>query len=54
PVIFKDKIGSGSLMHLQVKKGDGTFWTEQVFCHELNHLDRHLGIHDDFDILGHS
>ncbi|KAF8498375.1 hypothetical protein BU17DRAFT_72330 [Hysterangium stoloniferum] len=42
------------LNNLSVKKGDGTIWPEELFCDELNILDRHLGIHDDFDILGHS
>ncbi|KAF8513656.1 proline iminopeptidase [Hysterangium stoloniferum] len=42
PVIFYDQIGSGPSTHLPVKKGDGSIWTEQLFCDELNYLDRHL------------
>jgi len=54
PVIFYDQIGSGRSTHLPEKKGDGGFWIEQLFCDELDNLVRHLGIQDDFDILGHS
>ncbi|KAF8530416.1 proline iminopeptidase [Hysterangium stoloniferum] len=54
PVVFYDQIGSGRSTHLPEKKGDGAFWTDQLFCDELDNLVRHLGIQDDFAILGHS
>ncbi|KAF8573444.1 proline iminopeptidase [Ramaria rubella] len=54
PVVFYDQLGNGNSTHLQEKAGDGTFWTEQLFMDELDNLIRHLGIEDDYDILGHS
>ncbi|KAF8506500.1 hypothetical protein BU17DRAFT_57641, partial [Hysterangium stoloniferum] len=53
-VIFHDPVeSSGHSTHLPERKGDGAFWTEELFCDELNSLVQHLGIQDDFYILGH-
>ncbi|KAF8512033.1 hypothetical protein BU17DRAFT_69395 [Hysterangium stoloniferum] len=35
-------VGPWAVEHLSVKKGDGTIWPEELFCDELNILDRHL------------
>lgn len=54
PVIFYDQLGTGNSTHLQEKRGDGKFWTEDLFCDELENLLHHLGIQHNFDLLGHS
>ncbi|KAI0650671.1 prolyl aminopeptidase-2 [Trametes meyenii] len=55
PVVFYDQLGNGSSTHLPEKSGEaGTFWTEQLFLDELDNLLRHLGIQDNYAILGHS
>lgn len=54
PVIVYDQIGNGLSTHLQEKMGDEQFWSVQLFIDELNNLLKHLGIADDFDLLGHS
>ncbi|KAI0667417.1 proline-specific peptidase, partial [Trametes maxima] len=54
PVVFYDQIGNGKSTHLPDKMGDGSFWTEDLFLAQLNGLLEHLGIQDDFDLLGHS
>ncbi|KAH9478777.1 L-amino acid amidase [Psilocybe cubensis] len=54
PVVFYDQIGNGLSTHLPEKMGDEAFWTVQLFIDELNNLLQHLGIADDFDLLGHS
>ncbi|KAJ7649294.1 proline-specific peptidase [Mycena rosella] len=54
PVILYDQLGSGYSTHLPEKMGDVSFWTEQLFLDELDNLLRHLGIQDDYDLLGHS
>ncbi|KAF5347294.1 hypothetical protein D9756_009976 [Leucocoprinus leucothites] len=54
PVVIYDQLGNGRSTHLQEKMGDTTFWTEQLFLNELKSLLEHLGIYDDYDILGHS
>ena len=54
PVILYDQIGCGRSTHLQEKNGDTSFWTEQLFIDELHNLLDHLGIHDNYDVLGQS
>jgi len=54
PVIFYDQLGIGKSTHLREKNGDGSFWTEDLFCQELENLLKHLGIQDDFDLFGQS
>ncbi|KAK7691240.1 hypothetical protein QCA50_006343 [Cerrena zonata] len=53
PIVFYDQIGNGASTHLPEKKGDGSFWTVQLFIDELNNLLGHLGIQE-YDLLGHS
>jgi len=54
PVIFYDQIGIGNSTHLPERRGDATFWTDDLFCNELENLLGHLGIADGYDLLGHS
>jgi len=54
PVVFYDQLGTGLSTHLPEKKGDETFWTEQLFRDELDNLLENLGFHGDFDLLGQS
>ena len=54
PLVVYDQIGTGFSTHLPEKMGDITFWTDQLFLDELDNLLSHLGIQDNYDILGHS
>ena len=55
PVVFYDQLGSGESTHLPEKSGEaGSFWTEQLFLDELDNLLRHLGIQDNYSLIGHS
>ncbi|KIJ62019.1 hypothetical protein HYDPIDRAFT_189289 [Hydnomerulius pinastri MD-312] len=54
PVVLYDQIGNGLSTHLQEKNGDVDFWTTQLFIDELHNLLNHLGIHEDYNILGQS
>ncbi|KAJ7873704.1 proline iminopeptidase [Mycena leptocephala] len=54
PFVVYDQIGTGNSTHLSEKNGDTSFWTEQLFLDELDNLLKHLGIQDNYDILGHS
>jgi proline-specific peptidase len=54
PVIYYDQLGNGNSTHLRQKRGDGSFWTSDLFVAELENLVRHLGIRDNFDLYGHS
>jgi len=54
PLIFYDQIGTGLSTHLPEKNGDVSFWTEKLWLDELDNLLVHLGIQDDYAILGHS
>ncbi|KAL1971305.1 hypothetical protein VTN77DRAFT_257 [Rasamsonia byssochlamydoides] len=54
PVILYDQIGNGRSTHYPEKKGDGAFWSVDLFIAELENLLQQLGISDRFDILGHS
>jgi len=52
PVVFYDQIGIGESSHLPDKPKE--FWTPEIFMDELDNLLAHLGISDNFDLLGHS
>jgi proline-specific peptidase len=54
PVIMYDQLGCGNSTHLQEKTGDGSFWTVSLFLSELDNLLSHLGVQDDYDLLGQS
>lgn len=54
PVVFYDQIGSGRSTHLREKRMDTSFWVPELFMAELDNLLTHLGIADDFDLLGQS
>lgn len=55
PVVLYDQLGNGNSTHLPEKSGDeGAFWTEQLFLDELDNLLRHLGIQDNYALLGQS
>ncbi|KAJ7191611.1 proline-specific peptidase [Mycena pura] len=54
PLVLYDQLGTGNSTHLPEKTGDVNFWTEQLFLDELDNLLAHLGVQDDYDILGHS
>lgn len=55
PLVFYDQIGNGGSTHLPEMSGDAAgFWTEQLFLDELDNLLRHLGIQDDYILLGQS
>jgi len=52
PVVTYDQIGIGQSTHLPDKpKG---FWSMELFEDELENLIKHLGIADNYDLLGHS
>ncbi|KAF8557769.1 proline-specific peptidase [Imleria badia] len=54
PIVLYDQIGNGRFTHLPEKNGDTAFWTPNLFVDELHNLLDHLGIHDDYDLLGQS
>ncbi|KAJ7593296.1 Alpha/Beta hydrolase protein, partial [Mycena floridula] len=54
PVVLYDQLGNGLSTHLPEKNGDITFWTEELFRDELDNLLAHLGIGNDYDLLGQS
>jgi proline-specific peptidase len=54
PVIMYDQLGIGKSTHLPEKMGHGDFWTVELFLAELDNLLKHLGIQDDYDLLGQS
>lgn len=55
PLVFYDQIGNGNSTHLPEKSGDAAgFWMEQLFLDELDNLIRHLGVQDDYALLGQS
>ena len=53
-VVYYDQLGCGNSTRLPAKKGDESFWTPELFIAELDNLVRHLGIHNNFDLYGHS
>ncbi|EIN12922.1 proline-specific peptidase [Punctularia strigosozonata HHB-11173 SS5] len=54
PVVLYDQIGNGRSTQLPQKKFDEAFWADQLFVDELENLLRHLGIQNDYNLLGHS
>ncbi|OZJ01492.1 hypothetical protein BZG36_05755 [Bifiguratus adelaidae] len=54
PLVLYDQVGTGQSTHLPEKMGDITFWTEELFLDELDNLLQHLGIQEDYALLGHS
>lgn len=54
PVLFYDQIGCGKSTHLPEKKGDGSFWTVDLFLSELDNLLQKLGIQESYDVYGNS
>lgn len=54
PVIFYDQVGCGNSTHIREKRLDEAFWTTDLFIAELDNLLSHLGINDNFDLLGQS
>ena len=49
-----DQLGCGRSTHLPEKKGDNDFWTIELFLLELDNLLAHLGIQNDYALLGQS
>lgn len=54
PVVFYDQIGCGNSTRLPERNGDTKFWTTEMFLDELDNLLENLGIHDNYDLFGHS
>src|ERR1700677_2786247 len=54
PVVFYDQIGNGKSTHYREKRLDTNFWTPDLIMSELENLLEHLGIGDDYDLLGQS
>ena len=54
PVILYDQAGTGYSTHFPNKMGDASFWTNELFLDQLDHLLEHLGVQENYDILGHS
>ncbi|KAI0359761.1 proline-specific peptidase [Trametes cingulata] len=52
PVVFYDQLGSGRSTHLREKPL--SFWGIDLFLDELDNLLQHLGIQDEFHIVGQS
>ncbi|KAB2970931.1 alpha/beta fold hydrolase [Streptomyces sp. SS1-1] len=52
PVVHYDQIGNGGSSHLP--DAPAGFWTVELFLAELDNLLRHLGIADNYMLLGHS
>jgi L-proline amide hydrolase len=48
------QLGCGHSTRLPEKKGDKKFWTPELFLAELDNLIQHLGIGEDYDVLGQS
>lgn len=54
PIILYDQIGNGKSTHLREKRLDTEFWVPDLFMKELDNLLAHLGIAEDYDLLGQS
>jgi pimeloyl-ACP methyl ester carboxylesterase len=54
PVVLYDQVGCGRSSHFPEKRLDTDFWTPELFVAELDSLLSHLGIANDFDLLGQS
>lgn len=53
PLLLYDQIGCGASTHLRHKKGDTSFWTNELFLAELDNVKSYLQI-ETFNLLGHS
>ncbi|KAF8959148.1 Alpha/Beta hydrolase protein [Flammula alnicola] len=51
PIVLYDQIGNGNSTHLPDAPSD--FWTPKLFMDELENLLNHLGISDNFALVGH-
>ena len=55
PIIFYDQIGNGLSTHFKEKDGDEEFWSEKLFCAELDNLIEYFGLQNKgFYLFGHS
>ncbi|KAL8739479.1 MAG: hypothetical protein Q9190_007722 [Brigantiaea leucoxantha] len=54
PLILYDQLGCGKSTHLPELHGSATFWTVELFLSELSNLLSHLGIQNNYDLLGQS
>ncbi|KAI0388997.1 Alpha/Beta hydrolase protein [Xylariaceae sp. FL0594] len=55
PIIYYDQIGCGRSTHFREKMGDASFWTFDLFIHELDNLIEHLQLRDrGYFLLGQS
>ena len=52
-VVFYDQLGNGRSTRVPERKGDGDFWTPELFVRELANLVRHLGL-ERYHVLGQS
>lgn len=52
PIIHYDQLGNGNSTHLRDKPSE--FWQVELFQHEMDNLLSHLGIADNFLLLGQS
>ena len=52
PIVHYDQVGCGRSTRLPQKGGE--FWTVQLFLDELDNLLRHLGVAEDYHLLGQS
>lgn len=52
PAVLYDQIGCGNSTHLPEKPS--SFWTPELFMHELELLTKYLGIESDYAIVGQS
>jgi L-proline amide hydrolase len=52
PVILYDQLGCGNSTRLPEKMGNIAFWTVELFLTELDNLLNHLGIQDNYDLMG--
>ncbi|KAF5310071.1 hypothetical protein D9619_010311 [Psilocybe cf. subviscida] len=51
PTVLYDQIGNGESSHIKNKPAE--FWNPKLFMDELDNLLKHLGIYENFDLLGH-
>lgn len=51
-MVLYDQLGNGQSSHIH--DVPASFWSAELFMDELDNLVRHLGIADDFDVVGNS
>jgi pimeloyl-ACP methyl ester carboxylesterase len=54
PVVLYDQLGCGLSTRYREKRLDTDFWTPDLFIAEFENLVDHLGISDNYNILGQS